>query len=168
MSYILIRAGEWFKQTPNTKVCAVRKFDFGSSFDKHVFSFAVTSAAFHPQHQNRMNEGVRMSMQSAGGSCLWGSATPGFLVTKKERLAELKWGIVAVPKFVSVFFLPSEWKGGKKSYELFTRKVTLRGHGTEPAVSLPPPSLCLSFIIYLCSCNSLNAKTDTFILGLNL
>lgn len=50
-------------------------------------------------------------------------------------------------KSVSAFsiFLPSEREGGKKSYELFTRKVTLRGHGKEPAVSLllllPPMSL---------------------------
>ena len=64
---------------------------------------------------------------------------------KKRRMEEIKRGLVAVLKSVSAFsiFLPSEregWVGGMGggggSYELFTRKVTLRGHGKEPAVSL--------------------------------
>lgn len=92
---------------------------------------------------------------------------------KKARLAEIKWGLVTVLKSVSAFsiFLPSEREGGD-SYELFMRKVTLRGHGKEPAVSLllllPPHVFLLSSPLYFSSCDSRNAKIDTFILGLNL
>lgn len=61
--------------------------------------------------------------------------------------------------------------GGRRwgeSYELFTRKVTLRGHGKEPAVSPlhPPPQLVflVSSSLYLSSTISLNAETDYSIL----
>lgn len=60
-------------------------------------------------------------------------------------------------------------RGGKKSYELFMRKVTLRGHGRKPAVS--SSSLPMSFFFALHSTSplvTLNAKIGTFILGLNL
>lgn len=94
-----------------------------------------------------------MPIQSASCWRLRGTTAPGFLAIKKGGLAEIKRGLVAAQKFISAFsssFSSSQWNergGEKKSYELFTKKVTLRRHGKKPAASLfllPPHDVLLS------------------------